>query len=89
MTETIAGYVQQYWIVIAAVVLLFVDPTQLKVLLSKVGVVRNPLAKSQSDYLDLINDLTRANRDGGFGADEEIQKLYQKFSASPKAAQSK
>lgn len=89
MTEILAGYVQQYWILIAAVILLFVDPTQLKVWLSKLGVVRNPLAKSQSDYLDLINDLTRANRDGGFGADEEIQKLYQKFSASPKATPGK
>jgi hypothetical protein len=87
VTETLADLVQKYWIVIAGVILLWTDPTRLKVLLSRVGLAGNPLTKSTSDYLDLVNELARANRDGGFGADEEIQKLYQKFSASPKGMQ--
>ena len=83
MTEIVQKYIQEYWVVIAGIVLFMLDPTRAKVLLSKIGVVSNPLTKTTSDYLDLVNELARANRDNEFGADDEIQSLYKKFSSSP------
>ena len=83
MTELVGKYVNEYWIAIGAVILFFMDPTMAKTLLSKVGLVANPAAKKTQDFLDLVNELARANRDGGFGADEEIQSLYKKFSSTP------
>lgn len=83
MTELVGKYVNEYWIAIGAVILFFMDPTMAKTLLSKVGIVANPSAKKTQDFLDLVNELARANRDGEFGADEEIQSLYKKFSATP------
>lgn len=90
MTELVAKYVNEYWIAIGAVILFFMDPTMAKTLLSKVGLAANPAAKkTTADFLDLVNDLARANRDNQFGADEEIQSLYRKFSATPTAQQVK
>jgi len=81
MTELVAKYIQEYWVVLAGIILFMLDPTRAKIVLSKIGVVSNPLTKSTADYLDLVNELARANRDGGFEADEEIQSLYKKFSS--------
>jgi hypothetical protein len=83
MTDLVAKYVQEYWILIAGVILYFMDPGMAKNLLGKIGLGGNPAAKKASDYLDLVNELARANRDGQFGADEEIQSLYKRFSATP------
>lgn len=83
MTELVAKYVQEYWILIAGVILYLMDPSMAKGLLSKVGFGSGQSAKKASDFLDLVNELARANRDGQFGADEEIQSLYKKFSATP------
>lgn len=85
MTELVGKYVNEYWIAIGAVILYFMDPTMAKTLLSKVGIGANPAAKKTQDFLDLVNELARANRDGEFGADEEIQSLYKKFSATSPA----
>lgn len=84
MTELVAKYINEYWILIAGVILYFMDPSMAKALLSKVGLGANPsVKKTQADFLDLVNELARANRDNQFGADEEIQSLYRKFSATP------
>jgi hypothetical protein len=83
MTEIVQKYIQEYWVIIAGIILFMLDPTRAKVLLSKLGVVSNPTVKTAGDNLDLVNELARANRDGGFGADEEIQGLYKKFSSNP------
>jgi hypothetical protein len=83
MTDLVAKYVQEYWILIAGVILYFMDPGMAKNLLAKVGFGSSQSAKKASDYLDLVNELARANRDGQFGADDEIQSLYKKFSATP------
>lgn len=83
MTEIVQKYIQEYWVIIAGIILFMLDPTRAKVLLSKLGVVSNPTVKTAGDNLDLVNELARANRDGGFGADEEIQSLYKKFSSNP------
>lgn len=84
MTEIVAKYVNEYWIAIGAVILFFMDPAIAKNLLAKIGIGggSNP-KKMPSDFLDLVNELARANRDNQFGADEEIQSLYRKFSATP------
>lgn len=90
MTELVAKYVNEYWIAIGAVILYLMDPTMAKSLLSKIGIGTNPAAKkTAADFLDLVNELARANRDNQFGADEEIQSLYRKFSATPAAQQVK
>lgn len=83
MTELVAKYVQEYWILIAGVILYLMDPSMARNLLSKFGLTAGPSAKKASDFLDLVNELARANRDGQFGADDEIQSLYKKFSATP------
>ncbi len=83
MTELVAKYVQEYWILIAGVILYLMDPAMAKNLLAKIGLGPSQSAKKASDFLDLVNELARANRDGQFGADEEIQSLYKKFSATP------
>lgn len=83
MTELVAKYVNEYWIAIGAVILYFMDPGMAKSLLAKIGFGAGQSAKKASDFLDLVNELARANRDGAFGADDEIQSLYKKFSATP------
>lgn len=84
MTELVAKYVNEYWIAIGAVILFFMDPSIAKNLLAKIGLGGGSNAKkAAADFLDLVNDLARANRDNQFGADEEIQSLYRKFSATP------
>jgi hypothetical protein len=84
MTEIVAKYVNEYWIAIGAVILFFMDPSIARNLLAKVGIGGGTNAKkTPADFLDLVNELARANRDGQFGADEEIQSLYKKFSATP------
>jgi len=83
MTELVAKYVNEYWIAIGAVILFFMDPGMAKSLLAKVGLGAGTSAKKPADFLDLVNELARANRDGQFGADEEIQSLYRKFSSTP------
>jgi hypothetical protein len=82
VTEQLAKFVEQYWIVLAGIILFWTNPAPVKALLAKVsgGMIKAPEtgAASMSD-LDLVKTLAEVNAANGYGADEEIKALFAKF----------
>jgi hypothetical protein len=83
VTEQLAKFVEQYWIILAAIVLFWTNPAPVKALLAKFsgGLIKPPDggAPSAMSDLDLVKTLAEVNAANGYGADEEIKALFAKF----------
>jgi hypothetical protein len=78
MTEQISQLVQQYWPIIAGIILFLTKPDMFYALLAKAGIGKP--VNVEPDPLEIVLELAKINRDQGLGAGTEINALYQKLS---------
>lgn len=78
MTEQLTQLVQQYWVIIAGIILFLTKPDMAYALLAKVGIGKP--VNVEPDPLEIVLELAKINRDQGLGAGTEINALYQKLS---------
>ena len=79
--EAIQKFVEQYWVIIAGLLLYWQNPDALKNVLAKFtgGLIKPPESSRTLSDLELVRQLAELNQAKGYGAEAEIQALFSKF----------